>query len=320
MGNSSIVYIEDEPDFQKLVSIILGEVGYSVQVAGTGAEGVKLLRRVKPRLLILDINLPDTDGFTICEELRKDPAWHDLIVLMLTVRRRPEEWLKGFASGANDYVSKPLNPPDFLERIKACIEGRVAVPIITPEDAEYQLIQAAIKGNRGAYDALVRKYHGPLLKSISQQMVNKAEAEDIVSSTFMIAYEHMKDFRGDSSFQTYLYGIALRQLKRHWREVKAAPTVDILGGEEGEWIAEPDAELERLACEPGVPRIKDVVRKVPRRYRKILEWSVLRGMKNDEIAQRLAVRNGTVCSRLDTAKRILRNAWQACAKNEKFSP
>ena len=312
MGSGTIVYIEDEPDFQRLVSEILGEVGYEVQVAGTGQQGLQLLKQVKPKLLILDINLPDTDGFAICEELRRNPAWRNLIVLMLTVRRRPEEWLKGFASGANDYVSKPINPPDFLERIQACVEGRVAIPILTPEDAEYQMIQAAIQGNRGAFDALVRKYRGPLLKNISQQMVDRAEAEDIVASTFMIAYENMKSFRGESSFQTYLYGIALRQLKRHWRDIKSAPTVDIMGGPEGEWLSDEDPNLPDRVCDHPGPRMQEALARVPERHRNVLKLTFVERFRSDAIARRLRVPRGTVHTRVKRAKELLRQAWDIC--------
>ena len=98
MRPAPILYIEDEEDYQILVKKILGRAGLEVVTADTGAEGLEMLRRERPSLLILDINLPDTDGYTICSQLRRDPAWVDLPILMLTVRRRPEEWLRGFST------------------------------------------------------------------------------------------------------------------------------------------------------------------------------------------------------------------------------
>jgi DNA-binding response OmpR family regulator len=99
-----ILYIEDEEDYQLLIKRILNRAGLDVVMAETGEEGMARLRRERPSLLLLDINLPDTDGYCICRELRQDPAWMDLPILMLTVRRRPEEWLRGFSCGANDYI------------------------------------------------------------------------------------------------------------------------------------------------------------------------------------------------------------------------
>src|SRR5882762_7031126 len=122
--SSPILYIEDEVDYQILVRRILNRAGLEVTIAETGAEGLAALRRQRPSLLILDINLPDTDGYAICSELRQDPAWMDLPILMLTVRRRPDEWLRGFSSGANDYLSKPINPPELVARVVNCLEDK----------------------------------------------------------------------------------------------------------------------------------------------------------------------------------------------------
>src|SRR5436190_18628090 len=150
MNDKSILYIEDEEDYQLLAQRILGKAGFQVTVADTGAEGVRLLHELRPDLLLLDINLPDTDGYKICQQLRQDPAWVDLPILMLTVRRRPEEWLRGFSSGANDYLSKPLNPAELTERVKNALAGK-AQAYADPGTPEYHLIQAAVAGNRAAF-------------------------------------------------------------------------------------------------------------------------------------------------------------------------
>src|SRR4029077_13182877 len=83
MNTRSILYIEDEEDYQMLVQRILGKVGFEVTVADTAQEGLSALRRQRPQLLLLDINLPDTEGNTICRQLREDPAFTDLPIVML---------------------------------------------------------------------------------------------------------------------------------------------------------------------------------------------------------------------------------------------
>ena len=72
MNDKSILYIEDEEDYQLLAQRILGKAGFHVTVADTGAEGVRLLHELRPDLLLLDINLPDTDGYKICQQLRQE--------------------------------------------------------------------------------------------------------------------------------------------------------------------------------------------------------------------------------------------------------
>src|SRR5690348_14363125 len=180
-----ILYIEDEEDYQILVKRILGRAGLEVVVADNGAEGLKALQRERPSLLILDINLPDTDGYTICSQLRQDPAWMDLPILMLTVRRRPEEWLRGFSSGANDYVSKPINPPDLVERVVNGLEGKSHQ--FTPDKSpEYNLIRAAVAGNRAAFEVLIQKYRSRLIGSLRTTSEDPSVVEEAVDHAFVL--------------------------------------------------------------------------------------------------------------------------------------
>src|SRR5882724_8072086 len=172
-----ILYVEDEEDYQMLVKRILSRAGLEVVVADTWAEGMEALGRERPSLLILDINLPDTDGYTICENLRRDPAWQDLPILMLTVRRRPEEWLRGFSSGATDYVSKPLNPPELVERVVRCLEAKARTEKDV-ESAEYRLIRAAVGGNRSAFEVLIEKYRTRLTECLRSTVRSDAPMDD----------------------------------------------------------------------------------------------------------------------------------------------
>jgi len=160
-----ILYIEDEEDYQILVKRILHRAGLEVQIAENGSQGMEMLQRRCPSLLLLDINLPDTDGYALCRELRRDRSWVNLPILMLTVQRRPEEWLRGFSAGANDYVAKPLNPPELVERVRNGLAGK-ARAFTGHGTAEYGLIQAAVAGNRAAFEVLIQKYRERLTESL----------------------------------------------------------------------------------------------------------------------------------------------------------
>ena len=124
MDSPPILYIEDEPDYQVLVSGILAEAGLQTEVADTGDQGLDWLSRRKPSLLLLDVNLPDTSGYTLCSRIRQEEAWAEIPVIMLTVRRRHNEWLEGFSNGADDYLSKPFNPPELVERVQSILNGK----------------------------------------------------------------------------------------------------------------------------------------------------------------------------------------------------
>ena len=136
--------------YQRLVRDMLEEQGYDVFSTGSGAEGLRMLEEIKPDLLILDINLPDADGYEMCRRLRQEERWAKLPILMATVRRHPDEWRKGFSVGASDYVSKPLYGPELLERVRSGLAGKTA-QVEGSTNPEVLMIRAALIGNRGAF-------------------------------------------------------------------------------------------------------------------------------------------------------------------------
>lgn len=311
MSNAPILYIEDEEDYQILVKRILSKAGLEVQTADTAQEGLRLLREMRPSMLILDINLPDGDGYSICDELRKDPLMADLPVLMLTVRRRPEEWLRGFSSGANDYISKPLNPPELVERVVSCLEGK-AQQYSAPGSAEYHLIQAAVAGNRAAFEVLIEKYRERLLEGMRQQSRNSEEAEDVVSLAFTRAYSSLGQFRGEASFYTWLYRIALNEASAFHRKGANLSLDEMTNNDESslpKQLAEEDRTHEDLAERDSTQRVRDVLEKVPEPYREMLDLFFLKELSYEQIAQQLDIPVGTVMSRLFKARKLLQESW-----------
>jgi RNA polymerase sigma-70 factor, ECF subfamily len=309
----SILYIEDEEDYQILVTRILSKAGWRVRVAGTGAEGIAALVQERPSLLLLDINLPDTDGYAICRQLRQDTAFQDLPVLMLTVRRRPEEWLKGFSCGANDYLSKPFDPPGLLERVQNGLTGQT-LRDTSSSAPEYQLIQAAANGNRAAFEVLLQKYKARLTESLRQTRRTPAAIEDIVSHAFLQAFEKLGEFRGESSFYTWLYRIALNEaiLARHQPSAHSFDHLPKDSPLASELLVYEDDSLSNLLTQKeSQPHLDAALKEIPPLYRKALQLYFLEELSYEEIARRLRIPLGTVMSRLYKARRLLKESWDA---------
>ncbi len=307
-----ILYVEDEEDYQILVKRILNRAGLDVVIAETGAEGMKMLQRERPSLLILDINLPDTDGYSICKELRQDPVWIDLPILMLTVRRRPEEWLRGFSSGANDYISKPLNPPELVERVVSCLEGK-AQHFTGNGTAEYNLIQAAVLGNRTAFEVLIQKYKERLIGSLRYVIRHDVQVEDVVSDAFATAFEKLSEFRGEASFYTWVYRIAMNESIGVYRRPGFAVSLDALaGGEESHLLSRgmPQEPPEQTAIDQESKGLAlEALDRVQEPYRNILEMFFLQDLSYEIIAKKLHIPEGTVMSRLHKARKLLQESW-----------
>src|SRR5215468_4452350 len=108
---STILIVDDDPHLRELSGIFLQREGFDVSEAANGIEALSFLENRKVDLVILDIMMPQMDGWEMCRRLR---AWHDLPVLMLTAKGETSQKLKGFQVGADDTWSSPLSRLNWL--------------------------------------------------------------------------------------------------------------------------------------------------------------------------------------------------------------
>lgn len=116
-----IAVIEDDPDLSFTIGLNLEHEGYAVSRFTNGHEGMLTVQQGNFDFLILDLNLPDLDGFTICRELRRTPATASLPILMLTARSSERDRVTGLELGADDYLVKPFSVRELLARIAAIL-------------------------------------------------------------------------------------------------------------------------------------------------------------------------------------------------------
>lgn len=121
------VVIEDDPDIRGLLVRILVKQGFEVTQAEAGLPGVEEVRRVRPDLVTLDLNLPDLDGLEVCKLLR---GFSDAFIMMLTARTDELDKLTGLDNGADDYISKPFSPRELQSRINALFRRRGQSPAV----------------------------------------------------------------------------------------------------------------------------------------------------------------------------------------------
>ena len=112
-----ILIVDDEADLREMVTSILEQDGFkTIKTAGTVAEALKICRDWEPDLAILDVMLPDGNGFSLFEQMR---TFTEVPVLFLTARGEDEDKLKGLGLGADDYITKPFSPSELVARVKA---------------------------------------------------------------------------------------------------------------------------------------------------------------------------------------------------------
>ena len=117
-----VLVIDDEHDFLAIVSHVLDHGGYDVVSAGNGEDGLKMFDDYRPDLVVLDGNLPDLDGLEVCRRLRARETGKTVPVLMCTVRSALPIVGEGLASGVTDYVLKPFEMEELLERVASALK------------------------------------------------------------------------------------------------------------------------------------------------------------------------------------------------------
>jgi len=124
-----ILVAEDEPNIVISLDFLLKEAGHDVSIARDGEEALRLIREVRPDLIVLDIMLPLVNGFEICHRIREDPALRETTkVLMLTARGRQSEVARGLEAGANAYMTKPFATKELLRAVAELLRTDHASP------------------------------------------------------------------------------------------------------------------------------------------------------------------------------------------------
>ena len=197
--DETILVVEDEEPIRELVATALRFTGFTVETAGSGEAALAEARNLKFDLIVLDVNLPDLDGFAVCRKLRA--ARDQVPVVFLTARDDPADLRAGFTGGGDDYVTKPFSLEELLLRIQAVLRrGKVQ----QPEAArlvvgDLELDEDACRVWRGASEVSLSPTEFRLLRYL---MLNR---DRVVSKTQILDHVWDYEYVGDpAAVETYI--------------------------------------------------------------------------------------------------------------------
>jgi CheY-like chemotaxis protein len=122
MGKAKILLIEDNPENRYLVTFILEQRGHEIIPAGSGPLGLELAARIRPDLILLDIQLPGMDGHAVARALKADPRLKHIPVVAVTSYAMVGDREKCLAAGAEGYIEKPINPDTFVAEVERFLQ------------------------------------------------------------------------------------------------------------------------------------------------------------------------------------------------------
>lgn len=192
MAGERILVVDDEPNIVDLTRVYLEREGFRVEAAADGAQALARLQEREPALMILDLMLPEVDGYEVCRRTR---AGSDLPILMLTARDEDVDKIVGLELGADDYLTKPFNPRELVARVKAILRRSerpirpASKPIhlgdvtIDPARHEVRVGEAAVALRAKEFDLLLALAEHRGLVLTREQLLNLAWGFDFAGET-----------------------------------------------------------------------------------------------------------------------------------------
>ena len=211
-----ILLVDDEPDILEIISYNLSAEGYNVITAENGKEGLKLAKKEKPQLIILDVMMPGIDGIEACEQMRKQPELKDTVITFLTARGEDYSQMAGFEAGADDYITKPIKPKILVSKVKALLRrfreteaGKgelITVGDLTINREEYKIIKNGeeIMLPRKEFELLYLLASQPGRVFNREEIMGRVWGDDVVvgGRTIDVHIRKLREKIGDDSFQT----------------------------------------------------------------------------------------------------------------------
>jgi two-component system KDP operon response regulator KdpE len=147
-ARAQILVVDDEPQIRKFLRLGLEDSGFAVLEAANAEAALRVAVAAQPELVVLDLGLPDREGFEVLERLRE---WSRVPVIVLSVRSRESEKVRAFDLGADDYVVKPFGMPELLARVRAAlrrrIESEAPEPVFRVGALEVDLVRRVVRVN-----------------------------------------------------------------------------------------------------------------------------------------------------------------------------
>ena len=122
--SASILVADDEPNIVLSLEFLLKQAGFRVRTVSDGEAALAAIAQEPPDLVLLDVMIPGRDGYAVCQEIRSNPAWRGMRIIMLTAKGGDAQREKGLSLGADEYVTKPFSTRELVERVRRILDPR----------------------------------------------------------------------------------------------------------------------------------------------------------------------------------------------------
>lgn len=186
-----ILVVEDETNSRLLLKTYLSSVGYSVKMAGSGEEALKIIAEQPPSVIILDIILPGIDGYDVCRKLKHSIRTSFIPIIMVTALRGDQERVQGIEVGADDFISKPFNRVELLTRIKSLLRIKALNDTLEQKIEELEKTKAKLR-RLAVTDGLTGLFNYRAFRRQLHLEISRSDRFDLPVSLLMMDIDHFK--------------------------------------------------------------------------------------------------------------------------------
>ncbi len=219
-----ILVIDDDTAIAELIKVNLDLLGHQVSTANDGMKGLALAQQNRPDLIVLDVMMPDLDGFTVCQRLRQNTSTAGIPVLMLTALGMTKDKVKGFDSGADDYLTKPFEIPELQVRVRALLRRAGSVPqsaslpeiltageiTLVPENLQAKVRERVVKLTPTEFEILhcLMQHHGQTVSTgkLLEEVWGYSPDDDVDTIRVHIRHLRTRLESGDRKYIRTVYG------------------------------------------------------------------------------------------------------------------
>ena len=213
---AKILLVDDEPDILEILEFNLRKEGFEVATAGNGEEGLKLARKLRPDLIVLDIMMPVMDGVEVCRQLRADTDFDNTVITFLTAREEDYSQIAALDIGGDDYITKPIRPRVLISRVKALLRRNArqeedTASVIAIGDLEIDLERIVVRRKdetielaKKEFDLLTLLASKPGKVFSREEIFNKVWGTDVIvgNRTIDVHIRKLREKLGDHYIKT----------------------------------------------------------------------------------------------------------------------
>lgn len=241
---SRVLVIDDDHAIAELIKVNLELLGHQCMTANDGVKGLALAQQNRPDMIVLDVMMPDLDGFTVCQRLRQNAATNQIPILMLTALGMTKDKVKGFDSGADDYLVKPFDIPELQVRVRALLRRAGSVPIsaslpeiltageitLIPENLQAKVKERVVKLTPTEFEILhcLMQHHGQTVSTgkLLEEVWGYSPDDDVDTIRVHIRHLRTRLESGDRKYIRTVYGGGYQLVPEGFTKSSSDPVAD----------------------------------------------------------------------------------------------